>query len=270
MISFIWCFATDILIFQHQSLEPPPYKYSSLWHPLCTLQIWVRHPPPSLDEMGGWGGALRSHDRRTWFPSYKKAAAAASRQHLKTSITAQQLNHTGGGSMSVEINTSSTHYTCCGMIETHCSRVLAFNLNFLTFPLTAYQLPLPPSLSLSCCRHADSHSAGGAPSTLNWPSKPPRCFDWTDLSFLVQERDKLISEKIQFKVIKMVWCFNHLPIQRTLWATIKHHVPYLLKWQLSVGWAMNQLLIQSESVFLECNNKSSKLLHLRSWKYSAF
>ena len=176
MIFFIWRFPTDILIFQHHSLLHPPSSahplVSSLWFPFCTLQIWVRHPTSCVG--GGEGGGLfRSHDRCTWFPSYQKAAAA-SRRHLLTSITAQQANHTKRGE----------HVRCLSLSDVQTehkqhrlyllwddwdmlfflslSLIASSDLNFLNFPFTSSSSSSSNCLfssfsprPLSCCRHTD-------------------------------------------------------------------------------------------------------------------
>lgn len=213
---FIWRFPTDILIFQHHSLLHPPSSthplVSSLWFPFCTLQIWVRHPTSCVGggvEGGGGGGGgvflFRSHDRCTWFPSYQKAAAA-SRRHLLTSITAQQANHTKRGE----------HVRCLSLSDVQTEHkqhrlyllwddwdtlfFLSLSLSLCLFwpqlpELSLHQqlllfvqlsllvlFPRPPDLWAAAVTLTDKNTRGTR-SSLNWPSEPPppppQCFVWT-------------------------------------------------------------------------------------------
>lgn len=194
---FIWRFPTDILIFQHHSLLHPPSSthplVSSLWFPFCTLQIWVRHPTSCVGggvEGGGGGGGggflFRSHDRCTWFPSYQKAAAA-SRRHLLTSITAQQANHTKRGehvrclSLSDVQTEHKQHrlyllwddWDTLFFLSLSLSPFASSDLNFLNFLFTS------SSSSLSNCLFSSFSPAPPTSELLpsHWQTKTPEALD---------------------------------------------------------------------------------------------
>lgn len=175
VISFIWWFLTDTLIFRRQTLNAPtPICLFSLLFALCrfgsdNLHLWKNR--------GGGGGLLRSHDQCTWFPSYQKAAAAASRQHHETSITARE--YKGVGDVSVEIeHEQHTVFLLWNDWDTLLIYTV-LTLSFLTFSLLVH--PTAPRLffSFKLLDHTVIHNTKGSPATLDWPSKPLRCFVWT-------------------------------------------------------------------------------------------
>ena len=158
--------------------QPPP---SSILRPpprLLSLVSFLHfadlgQTPHILCRRRRGGGLFRSHDRCTWFPSYQKAAAA-SRRHLLTSITAQQANHTKRGE----------HVRCLSLSDVQTehkqhrlyllwddwdmlfflslSLIASSDLNFLNFPFTSSSSSSSNCLfssfsprPLSCCRHTD-------------------------------------------------------------------------------------------------------------------